>query len=946
MIIIAALAVAAFSCVSSSARYGALGAETDTLPFMAEARTGVLDNGLRYYILENRKPENRAFLTLAVNAGSVLEEEHERGLAHFVEHMAFNGTEHFAEQELIDYLRSRGMRFGADANASTSYDETIYEIEVPTTTGADGKKYIEDQAFTILDDWTHAINFAEKDVDEERPVIMEEYRARLGAGDRRNQALYPLLFEDSRYTERRPIGLPEIIQTAPAETLKDFYKRYYRPDNMAVIIAGDFDGAALEASLAPRFTAPPPTTPLDRPEFQLPPPQKNRLRTELFTDPELTITRVSLLYKRPAAPAADTIGGYRQSLIDSIIANAMYDRFDDASLKAGAPFTAAYAGEARYVRNSNHYMMIAIAKPGMAEESLAALLREKEKLVRYALTTAEIERAKSVLLSSLSAAASEKEKEESDAFVSVFTEHFLTGEPYPGIEWELGAAEKLLPSIRAAEIKKAAKGYFAGNDLLVFIDANQAETLPAPERIAAIVKKSRSEKIPRPASAAVAASLLDGPPVPGAITSEVTDPATGALFLTLSNGAKVILKETANQNNEVAFFAMARGGTASFPLEDAVSTDLATELSGASGLGPFPLSELSKILADKQVALGFSTGAYTRSVQGSSTQTDLRTFFEYLYLAFTEPRLDEEAASVVLDRYRTELAAQKEDPQAVFFEAIMKALYNDNPRYRPMQLEDLSQVSLETARRFIDRSLNPADFTFVFAGNIGISNTSAASWDIRNLIETYLAAIPQKEARLNTWDEEPLDRSGERRVNVYKGKEEQSYVYECYIVGPAAFSEKQALAANILTEYLEIRLTQEIREKRGGVYSIGLDASLGILPPGGEQTLVVSFGCDPARVDELREAVEAEIRRAATTLDADTLEKARLACLKSLETSMESNHTIASLYASYTVVFGLPLSVIDQRKAIYESVTEAEIQSIVASLVQKEPFRFALYPAP
>jgi zinc protease len=365
---------------------------------MESALTGTLPNGLRYYIVENAKPENRAYLTLAVNAGSVLETDDQQGLAHFVEHMAFNGTERFPESELVNYLRSLGMRFGADVNAYTSYDETVYGIEVPTEPDETGVKRIPDTALAVLDDWTHRLTFDPKEVDDERLVIMEEYRSRLGAMDRIRRLMLPILFEGSQYANRRAIGLPEIIENAPPSKLAEFYKTWYRADNMALIFVGDFDGPALEASLASHFSMPAPEGPLNRPKHDLPPPKKG-LRVKVFTDPELAFTRVELYYKRPPKPITSDLAGYRETVIDYLINTMLSYRFDEAASKPETPYVNAGGGTVRYGASSRYYMLAARAKTGAAEETLKEILRAKESMSRYGFTETELDRAKRGLLS-------------------------------------------------------------------------------------------------------------------------------------------------------------------------------------------------------------------------------------------------------------------------------------------------------------------------------------------------------------------------------------------------------------------------------------------------------------------------------------------------------------------------------------------------------------------
>ncbi|GHU99127.1 peptidase M16 [Spirochaetia bacterium] len=935
------LAMGILSCTSSGGRndiYGGLGKGSDPVPFMTNARRGTLPNGLRYYILENARPENRAFLTLAVNAGSVLETEEERGLAHFTEHMAFNGTTRFPELELLNYLRSLGMRFGPDVNAYTSFDETVFGIEVPTEVGANGLKRIPDNALAVIDDWTYAVTFAPSDVDDERAVILEEHRSRLGAGDRVQNQLYPQLFAGSRYAARLPIGLPEIIQTAPASRLENFYKTWYRPDNMAIILVGDFDGAALEAELTSHFTAPAATGNLDRPVYELPPPKKGNIQAIIITDPESPYTQINTYYKGTPRPLQGDLASYRQGIIDTLISRMISDRFDEALLIPETPYVAAGAWGDRYGRESNYYILAVIAKPGSTRDSLRALLREKESLERYGFTASEIDRAKRALVSDVMRQVSEKDRQESNRYINEFTNHFLTSLNVADIEWELDAITKLLPGIRDKEISDAVKGYLAANDLTVTITAPDAEaaTLPSPDEITRLVQASRRERIERPRDRPVTGELLDRSPQPGAILGEGLDEETGAILWQLSNGAIVILKETANKNNEIILYSVARGGITSVDTADTISASLASELASNSGIGPYSRTELLQKLADKQVGYSFWTASFTRGFQGSATAGDLKTLFELIYLGFTEPRIDPAVVSVLLDQYRTVLAQRSENPEAVFSDEITRIATGNNPYFKPMELADLEKVDTRAAMDFINRALNPADYLFVFTGNLDLPV-------LRSYVETYLASVPPRES-WDAWTDPRIVRPGKVDQQVYKGREERSLVFMSWFE-PRAYTESLGAAASVLTEYLDIVLTEEIREKLGGVYSVSIDASLSPLPPDGELVMQSVFVCDPNRATELSNAVIRQIELIAQgTINQDTFIKAKEAVQKAFEESIQSNSYIANSYASLAAILDLPLGQMNQRPALYGAVIPAEIQDICRRLLPRGPARIILYP--
>ncbi|MDR3343313.1 MAG: insulinase family protein [Treponema sp.] len=934
-----ALAAGVFACATSSKIgndvYGGLGLPTDPTPFMAVARTGVLPNGLRYYILENAKPENRAYLTLGVNAGSVLETEDERGLAHFTEHMAFNGTTNFPEQELVGYLRSLGMRFGPDVNAYTTYDATVFGIEVPVEDDG-GVKRIPGKALAILDDWTHAITFAPKDVDDERPVIMEEYRSRLGAMERIRRQLLPILFQGSPYADRNPIGLPDIIEHAPASRLEQFYKTWYRPDNMALIIVGDFDGAVLEAELAGHFSAPAPETPLNRPVYDLPGPKKRTLQVEIFTDPELPYSMVNCYYKRTPKPVTGNLASYREGVIDGLIDQMLSLRFDDAAAKPEAPYIGAGGNMMRYGAASRYYVLAAQAKAGSVEETLREILREKESMSRYGFTETEIDQAKRSLVSDIERMVSEKDRQNSNAYIRNFTAHFLRGGGVLDIEWELMAIQKLLPGISAKDIAAEVQHYFAEDDLSIFVLAPESEVLPSKEGIRRLVTEARKAKIAPPAVTALSAELLEKAPEPGVIVAESVDSETGAVHWELGNGAEIILKDTKNRNNEVILYALARGGTTSAPVSEDISVTLAAEMLNASGLGRYTHQELIKKLADKQVSISFWTSSFLRGFQGSATTGDLKTLFELLYLSFTQPRIDEDTVKVMVDQYRTSLAQRGEAPQSVFSDEITKIVYGNNPRFKPLELADLSRVSRGEALAFIQQAHNPADYTFVFTGNLDIQA-------LRSYIETYLASIPRGQT-WNTWADPHIIRPGKTTKNVYKGKEAQSLVFMGWFEA-MDYSEPDGAAAAVLQEYLDIKLIDEIREKQGGVYSVSASVSLSPFPPAGELSMTVYFGCDPKRAVELSAAITDEIGRVEQgTIDADAFKKAQEAIKKTYEQSMQSNTYIARNYATLSLIYEQPLNRLNQRPDVYDAVTPDALQRIMKRLLPQGPMVGILYP--
>jgi zinc protease len=930
-VVLTAVLIAACSSLpnAGSAAWGKLGQPSDQVPFMEQVRSGTLPSGLRYYILENSKPENRAYLTLAVKAGSVLEKDDERGLAHFVEHMAFNGTERFPESKLVDYLRSLGMRFGPEVNAYTSFDQTVYGIEVPVEKDGEGTRRIPDTALAVIDDWTRAVTFAPADVDEERPVIMEEYRMRLGAWERLRQKWLPVLFRGSPYADRMPIGLPEIIQSAPASRLEGFYRKWYQADNMALIFVGDFDGAALEASLTGHFSIQKPAAPTDKPLYDLPLPKKGNMEVLTLTDPELTNTNIYLYFKREHEAPRGDLSFFRSEIIDILIDRMLNFRFEDALTKPETPYVYAGAGSARYGASSRFYVMVAQAKSGAAEASLVELLREKEAMLRYGFSGATLANSVDALLSDTRRMVQEKDRQESNQYVNALTRYYLEGGNLADLEWELEALQQLLPRIKTKDINAAIKDYFAGDDVQVFIFAPDAErvNLPGEERIRQIISESGKLKASQPKYRNVRGDLVSKIPPKGSVIAESTDGETGAVLWELNNGAKVILKSTKNKNDEIVVQAMARGGTSSAAPQDDISASLAVEMAQVSGLGPWSRSDLSRKLTGKQISLSYSVDGYYRYFHGSSTSGDLKTLFEMLHLSFTDPRIDPVAVQAMMDQYKTSLALRSEDPNAVFSDEINRIIHSGHPRIKPLELADLAKVNNDAALAFIRRGLNPADYTFVFTGNLEIKK-------LKEYAESYIASIPRRES-WNTWTDLDVKRPGKVEKNVYKGKEEQGAVFMAWFSN-AQFNDELNAVCQVLNEYIDIKLDEEIREKMGGVYSISSGVSVSPVPRG-ELVMQVYFACDPKRAKELQTAVIAILNQVKNgVIDRDTFTKAVEAPKKEWEVSIQSNMYIAQSYANSSVLLNLPLSRLDRRPKLFDAVTTADIQGVCARLLSTD----------
>ena len=918
--------------------YPGLGRSTDSIPFTDRALTGTLPNGLRYFIMENSFPENRAHLALIVNAGSVVEKDDERGFAHFVEHLAFNGTARFPEYELIDYLRSLGMRFGADANAYTSYDETVYHFDVPVEVSG-GVKRVPERALAILDDWTYAVNFNPQDVADESIVVLEELRARLGAMDRARKILLPALFKGSAYEDRDVIGLSRILENATSAQLREFYNRWYRSDNMALVFVGDFDGKYLEERLAGHFNMPKAAQSVNRPLYELPPPVDGNFHVEIIADPELTSSVFDIYYKQKQGPQRGTIEYYRESVINYLIDYMLSTRFNEAATDPSSAANYSWGGIWNWSTKSRFYNIGTSPKTGSAEEALKELLLEIESIRRFGFTESELSRAKISIVSTVEKMVSEKDKRDSRDFISEFTSFFLHGEAMPDIEWEAYAINALLPGIGMNDIAAAASAYFAANDINLFILTPQQEaaSLPSAERIRALFTETKNAQISPRQDVVFTGDLLDKTPEPGKIIYQQIDADTGSYIITLSNGATVILKETTNRNNEIIMHAAAKGGTVNAGVDSVISAKLLQEMINFSGLGPYSRAELVNKLTGKQVTFGFSAGDYYRSIQGSSTTQDINTLFEMIHLFFTQPRLDERAVAAMIDQYRTALIHQSEDPQTVFFMELSKIINNSHPLFMPLELADMDRVSIARAREFLGQCVNISDYTFVFAGNFDFDL-------IREAAALYIGSIPNAYS-MNNWVNPNKTRPAEGRREIFKGVDERSFVYVTWLSpAPSFFNEQQNQTAAVLTEYLNIMLNDEIREKLGGVYSIQSSASISTIPSG-QYELFAFFICNPRRVDELVSAVSRSIAGVVNNpLNMDTFNQAKEALLMWHERSMQQNSHITQSYVNSFALYNTLLNRLNLRPQAIRAVTAEDVQALCGSMLSTGAVELILYP--
>ncbi len=866
--------------VADDDAYGGGQAEYDPqepIPLDPKVRIGSFENGLKYYIRTNSEPENRAQFWLAVNAGSVLEDDDQKGLAHFVEHMAFNGTEHFSKNELIHYLESIGMRFGPELNAFTSFDETVYMLEVPTDT----VEYVE-TAFQILEDWARGLTFDEEEIDKERGVIGEEWRLGRGAQMRMLDEQLPVLFKDSRYAERLTIGDKAVIDTCHYETLRRFYDDWYRPDLMAVIAVGEFDPEPIEALIESHFASLP-IRPDARERLIYPVPDHDETLIRVATDPEATHTTTAIIFKND--PRKDiALVHYRRRLAERLHDDMLNDRLTELTKTSDPPFLFALTTEMPLARSKRLQMVAALVKEDGIEGGLEALLLETARANRHGFTGSELERSKQELIRGTESAFAEREKTKSKVLASECLNHFLRGQPMPGIENEYDLVKAIVPGITLQEINALAEERVSEENRVVLVAAPEKEGLAVPSEEdlrGALTKVAQTEVAPYE-DAASDKPLVPETPFPAEITEESRVEELGVTEWTLSNGIHVVLKPTDFKNDEILFRGYSTGGTSLATNEEHTSAVYSSQIIAESGVGDFSSVELDKKLSGAVVEVSPYIDEVQEGLRGSASPKDMETMFKLIYLYVTAPRKDTEAFESYRVRMNGIVENRSASPEAAFFDTLTVTISQHHHRARPLTKERLSEIELQSAYDFyLDRFADTDDFVFIFVGNFELDS-------IRPLVLSYLGALPATE-REESWRDPGVELArGVIKKTVEKGIEKKGRVAIAF-TGPLEWSRENLYAIESLASIMEIDLREVLREELGGTYSVGITQYTSLYPKQ-EYHCWIMFGCDPDRIDELTSTVFEQIDRLkAEGPDKEYVERVREAQNRQYEVNLRDN---------------------------------------------------------
>ena len=826
------------------------------LPTDPNVRIGKLDNGLTYYIRHNELPENRADFYIAQKVGSILEEDNQRGLAHFLEHMCFNGTTHFPGKGIINWLESIGVRFGQNLNAYTSVDETVYNIsDVPVI--RDG---IIDSCLLILHDWANDLTLDPKEIDNERGVIHEEWRSGQGAMMRMYEKTFPIMYAGSKYGHRLPIGTIEVIDNFPHQALRDYYEKWYRPDQQGIIVVGDVDVDKVEAKIKEMFSPiEMPANPAPR-EYNPVPDNKEPIVT-IAKDKEQPQTMIYIWHKHPATPneAKGNMGYLLQNYLFSMVESMLNARLNELTQSAEPPFIAAGAEDTDFLlaKTTKAFAGIAITKDDGIESGFAALLREMERARKFGFTESEYNRAKADYLRHLESAYNERNKVKNDAYVQEYVRHFIDNEPIPGIETEYALMNQIAPNIPLEAINSVLPQLIKDENIVinVFGPDKEGMSYPTEQQLLDVLKKVKAEELTAYVDKVSDEPLMKESPAAGKVVKEENGPF-GSTVWTLSNGVRVVLKPTDFKADQIMMRAFSPGGTSLFGTKEPLQLKMLNEVAGVGGLGNFSNVDLEKVLAGKKASVSAFVNGLSEGLSGSCSPKDMETLMQLVYLSFTAPRMDQDAFTSFKNRAKANLANQEANPMTALTDSIQFALYGNHPLAMRVKADMIDNVDYKRIMdMYADRFKEAGDFTFLFVGNINLE-------EAKPMIETYLGGLPTIKRTENFADVNMNFRKGEYK-NVFN-KELGTPMATVIVVahGNCDYSLKSDILMKCLSRTLDMVYLEEVREKEGGTYGVQTVGQLTRYPKD-EALLQVVFNTDPTKREMLMGIIMGELQRVA-----------------------------------------------------------------------------------
>jgi zinc protease len=903
------------------------------IPADQQVRIGKLTNGLTYYIRKNSKPENRVELRLAVNAGSLMEDDDQQGLAHFVEHMAFNGTKNFAKNDMVKYLQSVGVKFGPEVNAYTSFDETIYMLTLPTDSA-----HILEKGFQIMEDWAHNLTFDDHEIDKERGVIVEEWRLGRGPIQRMMDKYIPEVFKGSRYAERLPIGKKEIIEGAPHDKIRKFYNDWYRPDLMAFIVVGDIDPDAMEKLIREHFDRlPEPRDP--RPRIRYFVPDQQGTEVMVTSDREASFTIIQVLNKIDRQIMTRQ-RDYRTGLAIQMVAGMMNQRLEELKEQANPPLLNSDVQFASLLgtREKNAFQMTGLVSETGIETGIRVLIAENERVLQFGFTEGELSRQKKQFFASFESAFKERDKTESEQLASEYIRNFLTDEPIPGIEFEFNFVREFLDSISLQEVNETAHRIITRENRVAIVMAPQKEEIKLPDKgeILSEIENTTKSSLEPYRDKMAGSQLMNEKPAKGSILLTKKNNDLGVVEMSLSNGAKVILKSTSFKNDEILFRAYSPGGYSVYGLSDFHSAEYASDIIGESGLAEYSPNDLNKLLAGKNVSLSTYIGAYFEGVNGMAAPRDLESMLQLVYLGFTKPRKDSTLFSSFIAKQKGVIRNLLADPENYFSDQYARIKSQNNPRAGTIPTEeDIDQINFNRVFEiYHDRFDDASDFTFFFVGSFKIDS-------LKPLIETYLASLPSLR-RNETWKDMGI-RAPDKKVDkaIYRGSDPKSFV-GMYFETPEPWDPMEDHIFESLAQLLNIRYIEVLREQMSGVYGAGISINLAKIPFAHLETSI-SIPCSPSNVEALTRAALSEIVNIRKNgVSSDYINKIREAQRREWEKNLKENSFwVSRLIDVYRYNDpGLITSYSDRINAI----TSESLREAAGKIDLKKYVRVVLYP--
>jgi zinc protease len=908
---------------------------TDPLPTDPNLKIGKLANGLTYYIRKNVKPEKKVELRLAVNAGSILEDKDEQGLAHFTEHMGFNGSKHFKKNELVDFLQKIGVEFGADLNAYTGFDETVYILPVPLSDTSNLRK-----GLTVLQDWATGLTFDTKEIDAERGVVLEESRLGKGADDRMFRKIYPIQYAGSKYAERLPIGKDSIIENAKYEVVKRFYKDYYRPDLQAVIIVGDIDVVKTE-QLVKEYFGGLKNPANERPRTKANVPARTINQSIVVTDKEATNFFVEVDYPATPVKIQTTLKDYRDWLVKNIFTSLLNQRLNELVRSSNPPFLYAATSFNSFARGYESFSAFAVSGKDGPEASLSTLMTEVKRATQYGFTQAELDRGKQSQLAFIEQSYNNRDKTESSNFAEEYIRVFLQHEPTPGIKKEFEYYKFLMPGITLAEINAVANPIKQNEKLFVSLQGPSESKYNLPDSVAllAIAEKALKADVKPYEEKAVATALMQKKPQAAAITSEKKNDQLGTTEITFANGVKVILKPTDFKNDEIVMTAFRKGGLSKYSAEDKYNATYATSIVQQMGVSDFSPVDLQKFLSGKIASASPRLGNLTAAMNGNSSVKDFETMLQLVNLYFTSPRKDEALFNGWKEKQKSQMEFAMADPQNVFIDTAFKVLYQKNPLSsivfpRP---EDFDKINLDRSFAIYKEQFGDAnDFNFIFTGSFDIEK-------IKPLLATYLGSLPSAGNAAAFADNGVRRVKGNINLAVKKGTEPKSLIVAVYS-GELPYSDDLSLKAKAVTEILNIKIIEDLREKMGAIYGGGISGGLNKYPYS-NYSLVLQLPCGPQNVDTLLKAASKEIEDIKTKgPDQVNLDKVKKTWIEQYKVQIKDNNYWSGKLQGIYFQGDDPKTIFDYEKMV-NALTVDDIKAAANLLFDgKNVFQAVLYP--